>query len=757
MDALLFVAVVIFVILILKAIATSKPAASPTRPAVTRTASTSVSEPRPAVNRRPKQTPEECWIPRGQPISIAGYELADGMVYVGEGLRSIGEVWALEPALIQPSLPVDSKRPDRSDSMGHWPSYAELSPGARAAYLEWLADGRRDPEIAIGFVFLFYYGIERRVLADLQGRPDAKAEADQLIAEVDRLYGIYGGQSSFRNYAGAFLDVARLLHRTIDVTEIEPPKHAYGFQAPLSTRLALGTYAQDGEPIPSQWVLSWVRSSSTFRLRTPATRCRDEFDELFPVRYLEKFKGEGLKIKPNKTRVQENHRPASPSFRYGTVDLKLPGLPDVTILTGPVNRIQALVDEVTDELDAYSRWIGRTDDRSNPVAVALLPAELAATRTTEEGQALLALIHSELDESGTGMLTASRVVAAWPSKNEGKLTKQESTLLAQFLEKRGLGIEPDPRFGGPVLSRANRALLFRQDSEAADHPSEASLSYLAAALLLHLSAAVATADGEVDTNEVRQLITRIDEEPELSSGEKRRLRHHLRWLLAERPGLAGMKRRIGALDTADRHALGRFLISVAGADGRIDPAEIQTLRKIYPLLGLEGDAVFSDVHSLIAGEQPASEGPVTVLPGQATPGYAIPPPRDRATIETEGLALDLDKIRATRQETQRVSALLADIFEEEEASPPAPPPSIADDADALCGLDGPHSAFLRALARQPAWERSEVERLAADLGVLPDGALELINEAAFEICGGPLTEGEDELELDETVLKEMLP
>jgi len=62
---------------------------------------------------------------------------------------------------------------------------------------------------------------------------------------------------------------------------------------------------------------------------------------------------------------------------------------------------------------------------------------------------------------------------------------------------------------------------------------------------------------------------------------------------------------------------------------------------------------------------------------------------------------------------------------------------------------------LRRLARKGAWERIEVERLAAEFGLMPDGALEVINEAAFERCGAPLLEGDETIEVDGQILEEM--
>jgi TerB N-terminal domain len=90
--------------------------------------------------------------------------------------------------------------------MGYWPSYSEISSGARRAYLNWLAGGRRDPEADIGFVFLFFYGLERRAIID--GAKDEPAQADWpvIAAELRRLLSIYGEKShSFRRYAGEAL------------------------------------------------------------------------------------------------------------------------------------------------------------------------------------------------------------------------------------------------------------------------------------------------------------------------------------------------------------------------------------------------------------------------------------------------------------------------------------------------------------------------------------------------------------------------
>ena len=89
------------------------------------------------------------------------------MIYVGSRLRGISAHASIEPALVNPKLAGTHPTPDLSGHlMDYWPSYSHLAPESRAAYLDWLAAGR--PGGAhIGYVFLFFYGIERRVLLTL--------------------------------------------------------------------------------------------------------------------------------------------------------------------------------------------------------------------------------------------------------------------------------------------------------------------------------------------------------------------------------------------------------------------------------------------------------------------------------------------------------------------------------------------------------------------------------------------------------------
>jgi hypothetical protein len=109
--------------------------------------------------------------------------------------------------------------------------------------------------------------------------------------------------------------------------------------------------------------------------------------------------------------------------------------------------------------------------------------------------------------------------------------------------------------------------------------------------------------------------------------------------------------------------------------------------------------------------------------------------------------------------TEEVGAVLTAVFADEEPDEPtideAPDDQDAD-AAAVAGLDVAHSELVRRIATQPHWSRADFESLADSLGLLPAGAVEAVNEAAFDATGEPLLEGDDELEVNGHALKEML-
>jgi uncharacterized tellurite resistance protein B-like protein len=686
---------------------------------------------------------DECWLPVGRNTTIAGYPIAGGLLYVGSGLRSVSDV-RIEPALIDPSLRVSRSSPDRTGaSMTYWPSYGSISPEARAAYLEWLADGRQDATAYIGYVFLYFYGLERRALAEVPRSTAAQEDLPAITREVERLLQIYGANRSFQGYASRLLDILRVLGS--DEAVLTPPTERTGYDLPVSLRFGVGRLVAEGKPIPVDWALCWYLTHPETSVRTPMQRCAREFQELFRIRYARDY-GDGLTLKPNRSKLKFTITPASASFG-GQVQVAM-DVPDIAAVTTPIAKLRQIGETCATDLDAFSRWLGRNPTSPKTIAaIALLPKELAIANQSEEAHGLWNFIRETVAGNDMALCKTDDLLQHCRSFGEGKLAKSEAVLLAQLLEKGGYGIEPDVRFGGAPLSPGGNAVVFKLP----DHPSPlASPQYAAATVLLHLAVAISAADGSISSAEEQHLHEHVQRGLGLEQAERVRLSAHLAWLTQSPPSLSGLRKRLEPLDHSQRSTIADFIISVAGADGQISPDEIRTLGKIYPMLGLPADDVYSHVHAMASGASSvaATADAVTVLPAHVSTGFIIPSP----TRPVSHVQLDMAAVNAKLAQSAQISAILGDIFTEDE--PVSTPPAAVPKPNGK--LPSPYAAFLSRLVEQPEWSRGQFEQLASEARLLPDAAIDTLNEAAFEHAGGPVLEGEDPIQVDLAIAKGLL-
>ncbi|GAA1406549.1 hypothetical protein GCM10009662_38730 [Catellatospora coxensis] len=699
------------------------------------------------------------WVPGGEPVQVGFLTINGGLVYVGQGLFADGMA---EPSLIDPALPVDYRRPDWSGtSPYHVPSYAQLTPGARAAYLTWLGDGRCYPDAPTAFAFLFLYGLERRVLLDLATAADPAADLAHITDQVLNLLAEYGGDRPFATHAARFLlllralqtrDTAQLPHRAIAVS-------AERGSAPLSLRLALAAYAATGTPVPADWALTWARHQPAVYLGSSGTRYVHRFDELFRIRYTQQFAA-GMRVNPKLEHVSLPYRPANPAAPRQ--QLTLAGWPDVFDSPIPVAHLAELARSAHADLQPYYRWLDANPHRPETLtAVSLLPRELVR----DDHSAVAALrrwADKRLDGRQHALVNAGTLNGLWP---EGGM--DGISVLLRLLGQLGFGIEPDPRTSRAELTDV--VVLFRAEDETAPATGGA---YTAAATLLRLAVTVSAADGDISADEQELLIAHLRTGLHLTRAEQVRLEAHLQWLIASGTRLAGIKDRLARLTRDQSEKIGRFLVAVAAADGVISPPEVVTLRKIYDLIGLPPTLLADELDQLtgvataqVAPDSPAPAGPVAVPPPAANPAVSparpvtAGPAADRRHRAVPGL--DAEVLAAKLHETASVAALLTSIFAEHDAQPAvaarpvAPAPAaVPDVAVPLAGLDAAHAALLTELLTRPSWPRAEFDRLAARHGLMPAGAIEVLNEAAYEAVDDAILDGDDELVINEYVLKE---
>ncbi len=691
---------------------------------------------------RPSGKPAK-WYSAGQSVNVQGYDITGGLIYVGETLIDTSG-YNNDACLINPKLKVSPAEPwDGGDEMDYWPQYGRISARCRGAYLKWLASGRSEPETNIGYVFLFFYGLERRLFVDGPKEAVPERERTEIVQEVNRLLKIYGGNRSFRGYASNFLAMEWVLYQS------DKPVPSYlDFNDRYCSepfQVVLAQYVAAGKPIPAEISLQWIILHPEFGLRTPARRCVKEFRELFVRRYKQQF-GEGLLIKPNKTPLKLEYRAASSSIR-GNLNLNVPELPNPFILTAPLKKLSALVEECTLELEQYSRFLGRKENDPNSLAaLALLPKELMQQAPAAKK---IQSHFAQACTNGAGLINVERLYESFGEKAPLQIGKKESENLAMLVEGMGFGMAPDIRFHNMKPTLDGKVAIFPKGHGVDFRPSR---EYRTLATILRLGAMVSQIDDDLSPAEEAILQRLIYENRDLIQLEKESLLALLHWCLNTPQGIAGIKQRLAEVSSVEKTAISHILISVAYADGRIDPKEVKQLEKLYTTLGLNKEQVTSDLHTLAAASEP-----VTVGLRDSEPSFSIPKPK-LESVKPMGFSLNEELIRIREEETRQVKGVLEEIFsdQDEERTDVDVSMPTSQPATPLSSLDQAHQNFFHRLLKQETWERSSLHELCKELGLMVDGAMEVLNEWAFDNASAPLIDDGDPVFVDVTLAKEIL-
>ena len=690
----------------------------------------------------PPATSASCWVGTGKHVEVNGLGSLGSLLYYGQGLASVSSSSAVEPALINPQLPVAWPRGAAGSlaHVPHWPSYARIPPVARGEYLRWLASGRKDPAIEIGCVFLYFYGLERRVLADLRQQPEAARDLPAILTELARLLSAYGKSSSFFVSASALLDIVAMLSAKDRVYLTPPPAQGAHALLTLRHRLALGQAARDGVPLPPAWAYSWLINDDRFRLPPVAIDCPKQFQSLFLHGYTRAF-GAGAIFPVAKAKLTTFYRPASSSFGPTPVPLPKGCILPVAVLDSTIERMNQIAHEVAASLQPYHHYNKRAHADKGPLlASLLLPPDLWPPEVRHA-------LTSWLERLGaTKSMQATQLREMREALPNGlTLGKEELRVLAAGFERLSVGIEPDIRRGEPIPDEAAQLVLFPLP------PGEHGAGPLptAAALALYLALTALAAGGGVAVEFRERVTAYFNSWLHLNAGEESRLQARLALWFSSAPSLSTLKRHCAHLTQDQKEAIATFLTTVVGSSGSGSPAGVKALTKAYRLLGSSEDKLYSRLHA-------AATDPVTVQPPALTASrFGVPAnPNQKDGVVT----LDVKRIAALTAESERISAILHDIFVEAAVTPLAPKtpkPTAVPPGVSVAGLDATHSALVRLLASRAVWTRAELERIAADQGFMLDGALERINDAFFATHDEPFLDGDDPVEVNKKIAKEL--
>jgi hypothetical protein len=705
--------------------------------------------------------PTNRWILPGECITLGRFTLEAGLIYVGETLPSLGNPDQIEPALIQPSLAIAKGWSEtiaqagsetiptpqsESNSQENWDelplscSYRQLTPSQRAIYLNWLATGRQHPAIPAPLLRLFLSGVERRLLHDLPGQSRQVEELLNILLELERLQRIYpeGGN-----------DLAQLIELTqIQLALACQPETLVALLPATddlcpALKVALGQCIQARRPIPGALAWAWYRHRiGVNALRTPVKRCSQEFARLFQLRY----DANPMVVAPESLRpLPLTYQPLSASFRLSGdcpedgpengPEIELVTTLDISDGAEALRALDPLLNRCSEDLEAYSRCLGRNPELADSLlASSQLPADLLREFEQPALIGFRTWLAQTLDDQPVAQITGADLLAQWPTSKSDRLLKKEAEACSQCLEKLGYGLIPDVRLGEKPIQPQRSVLLYRQTVTPGNTLSPAferlQLLCLILVTLLKMEtganqpSAIAAIWNGLQVANAREELTDWEQERLAALGWG--------WQRDPLPAKAVLTQ-IRNYDLSDRpvvlaqlqHLLEGIVLSAA---------QHNWLSRILELA----------VPAPAPAPSPRDSSPHRIDPSVAAAIAPSPSP-------SQELVLDSALIAQRQRESVQAAGVLADIFTEEEERA-----AIAIVRKTAWGLDSAHLNLVMILQEQESWSRVELESKADYLGLMLDGALENINEVAFDHWDEPLTEGEDPIAVNESILAEFL-
>ena len=667
------------------------------------------------------------WHGKGESIAVGSYTLTDPLVYVCDGRGS-----SREASCIDRRQTIGKPIFEPVGSLGYYPEYSRLSINQRANYLQWLAGGRVGPLSDIGYAFLYFYGLERRLLIEGQ-------DLSPIVKEVVRLLETYTFSGSFDGYLSRFLSYT--LART-DISTLKEKWFQAVFERTRAHRdeqhLAVGLawLFSNERPLPPAWACRIARLDPRSPRSVVLERLPDQFNALFLRRYRDRY-GDGMKLTAAKRDREVTYQPASPSRlsdEAASADLKPVKVAHVMGIQSQFAHLVQIWACCIEELKPLSRVVAKGADVSNRAAYEALPDELKAETEHPDKPRWDQLAVDQVQEDGTVILKVGALAEIQGYAEKPKLTAKQSEAIAQTAHSVGFMIEPDPRITNRAYGWEDHAAVFRPE----ERPSlPQGNSFAGAALLLELGMFIAAADGEIEEEEVNHIAGFLESQFFLDPPDARRLEALKRVFLSQHPSIAGIGKRLERIVNLEQvESIGPFLFGVAAANGAIEKAEISALRSAYRALGIDPKGLDRQLaeYGRIARE------PVEVVaaPEQENRGEVIPP--REAIGPRPSYVLNQALIKILRRESDQVKEMLAKAMENDEPEDPvetAPGPP-ADPR--LEGLDGHYSAVLLLLLERKSWTRAEFDDLVRRHSLMTSGTLDVVNEWAYERFDDPILE-----------------
>ncbi len=662
------------------------------------------------------------WVKRGETVHIGSFGLFTGMFYIG---RTFGPGYeGHDRYIIYPVLPIGGRAKDYYPGNPYFSSYEQLPPSGRKAYLEWLSGSCRDTDVPDHFVRLYCGGLYHRVFVEQGG------DMETVFHEARRLVVLHRDNSVFVELLGNLLAFGSIFSAVSGQSPQRADEWRHSVHPAASVVLRIASLVGARQPIGADDAFLFAMERGKFKSATNLDKVdADGVRLLWRRRYGGRYP-EGMLVDPPPQKLKlELAMPDGVKSVRVPVPAWAKTLPDPRLALGMCERIDTMLAECVREMGGYSRLVRKTPGAAGTLqAVAALPKQLVATSLAGRFSNLKSALDNQLAKQGIAVSAAKKLFEFMelPFRSDDEITPSVRRLISSAMDKMDIGFEPDGRYGSTQFSVDGSIVFFRGEDGT---PVEWTGSYavhraLADFVMGHVCGPDRMQAAETALFEIRRA------DLSLEAGERIRLGAHAR-SLARNHGLGKPPPfKQGKLADGEKRALAKHVVEAVALLPELEREALAKVEKFIAKLGGDRRELHSALHRRATAD---GDGLVSVLKAEPDRGVVIPKPPRQPTQSLP--SLDLEKLKRLEAETVEVTGLLSGIFSEPQQVSISAPVETPAEGTRFGELDVAHSSVLAAVMEAGTMARAKFDALAKSVKLMPDGALETINDMALDAFG----------------------
>lgn len=654
------------------------------------------------------------WYGQDSAIEIQGYRIINPLIYVNNS-SSPSSVCHIIPRKLKAS---NMKCYDR---IGYWPSYSVLNSNQRGVFLKWLSEGKNDSTIDIGYVFIYFYGLEYRVLKE-------NKDLELIGYEIIRLRKYYASNRSFQRYSEGLLAyiISNLKNKETAMKifkMIEPELDKY------SIIYSSGLHLKANNSISVDELLSLIPTFENVSRSFIPKKVGKYFDQYFKI-IAKKEIAEAIpqiKLKEYKEEYWSASRLVKGTYYYKGLQ--------VIIDRKIQNKLAKKWDQVIEAFRPYSRKLTKHDSKE---IFNLLPEELK--------RIIVHPLKDKLKEIEVNLIgrvvTVSEIATYLGMEVKEKLKHTECKELIDTLLHSNIIIEPNAVYFKENYKKDDLVLLSKVKNASMLDTN----NYKLAALMTDLGVDLAYADNDYSDEEAQQIYTAIGSTFLYTALEYEHLKLRIELYKTRKPKVFNIFKKISkTLDVNSLKFLSSYLVGIVLADGHFTKEEDKKIRTILSKLGL-GEAYIADIYDQFGINEAFKNVELKTPPVDLQNGSLIP--------EKQEIKLDQQKLDQIKLDTEQVKLVLSEIIAEKEVESDI---SIVQKSDEIEEkLDKQHFLFLRAVIQQDKWDKKILRDKAKEYGFMVNAAISKINEWTEERYGDYLIfENSNDFEIKHSIKEDI--